>query len=194
MSVIDKLSSRLGKREAGPNVEVAKLCVENPKYLSEIRDYLHSRDRRLQGDCAEVFAEVAKIKPELTAKYLGDLLSMLDTKNNRAIWESLAAISLVARLKADEIFPFRDKLFHLAEAGSVIVVDGAVSTLGKVAAQRDVYSKEIFRKLLGILERCIPRDIPRMAEYIAPAVRADKPFKDEMSGVLERRLPECRNR
>jgi len=28
MSIVDKFSSRLGKREAGPNIEVARLCVE----------------------------------------------------------------------------------------------------------------------------------------------------------------------
>jgi len=194
MSIINKLSSRIGKREEGPNIGVAKLCVENPSYLDEIRDNLHSKDKKLQGDCAEVFTEVAKIKPELTAKYIDDLLSMPDTKNNRALWESLVSISLVAHLKVDRIYPHREKLLHLAKTGSVIVVDGAVSTLGKVAAQSDEYSKEIFPELLQILKGVIPRDIPRIAEYIMPAVRRNSFFKDQMRIVLEKRLPECMNK
>jgi len=194
MSIINKLSSRIGKREEGPNIEVAKLCVQNPSYLDEIRDNLHSKDKKLQGDCAEVFTEVAKIKPDLAAKYIDDLLSMLDTKNNRALWESLASISLIAHLKANRIYPYREKFIHLAKTGSVIVVDGAVSTLGKVAAQSDEYNKEIFPKLLKILKGVIPRDIPRIAEYIIPAVMVNSIFKGQMRIVLEKRLPECVNK
>lgn len=192
MNIIEMLKS---SKKAGPhNIEVAKLCVKNPKYLEEIRENLQSNDKKLQADCAEVFAEVAKLKPELTVKYVDALLSMLDTKNNRALWESLAGLSLIASLKADKIYPHKDKLLHLAKTGSVIVIDGAVSTLGKVAARSDAYSSEIFPKLLDIMKNCIPRDIPRMAEYIAPAARENKKFRSQIKTVLERRLPECKNK
>jgi len=184
----------LGRRDTLPNIEVAKICLKEPKHLDEIRDHLHSKDKRLQGDCAEVFAEVAKMKPQLTAKYVDDLLSMLDTKNNRALWESLAAISAIAHLKADRIYPYSNKLLHLAKTGSVIVVDGAVSTLGKVGAQKPSYSFEILPKLFEILKTCIPRDIPRIAEYIMPSIGENEAFRNEMRGILEKRLPELRNR
>jgi hypothetical protein len=176
--------------EAGPNIEVAELCIEEPKHLDEVRDHLQSRDRRLQGDCVEVFTEVAKIRPELTAMYVDDLLTMLDTRNNRAFWEDLAGLSLIVPLTADKIYPYREKLFHLARTGSVLVVDGAVSTLVRVAAQNDSYSVEIFPRLLEILEDCSPRDLPRMAGYIAPSVRENPSFKERMMAVLGRRISE----
>ena len=194
MSIIDQLASRVGTRQEAPNEKVARLCVEHPEYLNEIQDNLKSKDKRVQGDCAEVFAEVAKIKPELTAKYIEDLLTMLATKNNRALWEGLAAISLVAPLTADRIYPHKDELLHLARTGSVIVVDGAVSTLGKVAAHADSYNTEIFPELLTLLETCIPRDIPRLGEFILPAVRDNGEFKSKMKRVLEKRLQECQNK
>jgi hypothetical protein len=65
MQIIERLSSQVGDRTAQSNMRVAVECVQNPDYLKEIETGLLSSDVKLIGDCAEVFTEVAKEKPEL---------------------------------------------------------------------------------------------------------------------------------
>lgn len=164
MSILAKLSSRRGTTSAEPNKEVARLYVENPAYLSEITENLTSTDGRPQGDCAEVLAEVGKLKPKLTVEHVNALLMMLDTKNNRALWKTLSAIASTAHLIPETIYSHKDKPLHLAKTGSVIVKDGALATLGKVAARNPSYNKAIFPSLLQILANSKPRDAPRITE------------------------------
>jgi len=59
---------------------------------------------------------------------------MLDTKNNRALWESLSAMASTKRVAPRIIYPYKDRLIHRAKSGSIIVKDGTIATLGKVAA------------------------------------------------------------
>jgi len=189
MNILDRLSSRRGTTSAEPNKQVARLCMENPAYLNKIVENLTSNDRRLQGDCAEVLAEVAKLKPQLTAKHIDGLLMMLDTENNRALWESLSAIASAAHLAPESIYPYRDKLLHLAKTGSVIVKDGALATLGKVAAHNPSYSKTIFSSLIQALADSKHKDIPRISEYIMPAAKTTGRNSEEMSLILRKSLP-----
>lgn len=191
MSILDQLASRRGTLAAEPNKEVAQQCAENPALLEELRPHLQSRDKRLQSDVAEIFTETARLNPELVLPYVDDLLALLTTKNNRALWEMLAGLALVAGRVPDRVYPHVEQLFHLARTGSVIVVDGAVQTLARVAAARADYASAIVPGLLERLEACIPRDVPRLGGYILSATLANPGYKPQMAAILKRRLPEC---
>jgi hypothetical protein len=190
MAILDQLASRQGTLTAEPNKEVARQCAENPALLEELCPHLQSRDKRLQGDVAEVFTETARLNPDLVLPYVDDLLILLATKNNRALWEMLAGLALVAGRVPDRVYPHAEQLFHLARTGSVIVVDGAIQTLAQVATAQAGYAPAILPGLLERLEACIPRDMPRLGEYILPAVLANPGYRPQMAALLERRLPE----
>jgi hypothetical protein len=190
MSILDQLASRRGTLAAEPNKEVARQCAGNPALLEELRPHLQSRDKRLQGDVAEVFTETARLNPDLVLPYVDDLLALLTTRNNRALWEMLAGLALVAGRVPDRVYPHVGQLLHLARTGSVIVVDGAIQTLTQVAAAQADYATAIVPGLLERLEVCIPRDVPRLGEYILPAILANPGYKPHMAALLERRLPE----
>jgi hypothetical protein len=126
----------------------------------------------------------------LVLPYVDDLLALLTTRNNRALWEMLAGLALVAGRVPDRVYPHVGQLLHLARTGSVIVVDGAIQTLTQVAAAQADYATAIVPGLLERLEVCIPRDVPRLGEYILPAILANPGYKPHMAALLERRLPE----
>jgi len=190
MSIVDQLASRQGVLGAEPNKAVARRCLDDPRLLAELRPHLQSKDRRLQGDVAEVFTEVARLRPDLVVPYADDLLALLITRNNRALWEMLAGLAIIAGQVADKVYAYRERLLPLAKTSSVIVVDGAIRTLAQVAAANSTYAQAIVPELLTLLHTCIPRDLPRYGEYIQPAVLAHPELRAEMQAILESRLSE----
>lgn len=191
VSILDKLSSARGKRDHEPNHQVAAMCVKRPELLAEIATGFNSESAPLRFDCAEVFAETAKVAPKIVAPHIELMLQLLNDETNNVRWEILIGISAVAPLVAEKIHTKRELLLHMAQTGSVIVKDGAISSLAKVAGASPEYRKELFPRLLGFLEACIPRDIARYGEYLAEAVASDPGAKAQLACLLEKRLPDC---
>ena len=65
-----------------PNKVVAREALTQPEILAEIAVGLDWDDPKLVGDCAEVFTEVAKVKPALVAPYVADLIPLLPHPSN----------------------------------------------------------------------------------------------------------------
>ena len=63
MSVLERLSSAAGDPSEASNKAVAREALERPEILDEVAVGLEWDDRKLVGDCAEVFTEVAKENP-----------------------------------------------------------------------------------------------------------------------------------
>jgi len=132
MSVLDQLSSAAGDPTEASNKAVAYEALDCPDLLDEVAVGLASDDRRLLGDCAEVFTEVAKEDPTLVAPYADQLIPLLDHKDTRVRWESTHALALVAALVPEQIAPLLPDLAAKIERDkSVIVRDSAVKALGE---------------------------------------------------------------
>jgi len=102
------------------------------------------------------------------------------------VWGAMIALSAVADLKADAIYPHVEEIEQVMDQGSVITRDNGVRVLALVAAQKAAYSKTIFPYLLHHLETCRPKDVPQHAEKAAVAVNARN--KQPFISVLEKRL------
>jgi len=188
MSVIDRLSSSLGRRDQGPNQELAaELCETRSRAdIEEVVANLSNEDRRIQSDCIGVLYEIGYIDPDLIAPYAGDFLALLRSRNNRLVWGAMAALSSIAGRQADQIYEQIDLVLEVIEKGSVITVDGGISVLAGVATANEDYESRIVPYLLEHLRTCRPKEVAQHAERAAVAVNTRN--RDEFIQVLEGRL------
>lgn len=188
MSVLSRLASSQNRRDEAPNQELARdLAAQKDKAgIREIAENLWNKDKNIQADCIKVLYEVGYIDPALIAGFAEDFIKLLKSKNNRLVWGGMTALAAVAKTNAGVVFKNLDAIKKAKEAGSVITVDNAISTLAFTAAQDKNYNQAIFPYLLKHLSTCRPKEVPQHSERTLPAVNAGN--KNEFIKVLEKRM------
>jgi hypothetical protein len=132
MEIYTKLSSQANDRSG--NYKVASLCLEDKSLISKIAAGLGSGNNKIVIDCAEVLTEVAKEKPAWIASYGESLPVILNNKNNRARWEAMHCLSLIAEHSPNTVRPIIPQLVKIIDHDeSLIVRDYAVDTIGNYA-------------------------------------------------------------
>jgi hypothetical protein len=177
MSVLNKIAYYLNRRDEVPNQELARELAQT-RNLADIRTIagnLWNREPNIASDCLKVLYELGYLVPELVSEFVDDFIKLLKHRNNRMVWGGMIALSTIASLQADKIFPHLDEIKKTMAAGSVITNDAGMKTLTAVAAQNDEYRRAIIPYLLERLADSRPVDAPRYAEVILTAVGpADK--------------------
>lgn len=188
MSALNRIAYYQNRRDEVPNQELARELAEKKdrKGIREIAQNLWSDNANVKSDCLKVLYEIGYLDPALIAGYVDDYLKLLKSRNNRLVWGSMIALSTIAALRADEIYTHLPEIQSTMQAGSVITRDHGVKILAVVAAQKEMYRKQIFPDLLQHLATCRPKDVPQHAEKIVVAVNAKN--KDEFIAVLQTRL------
>lgn len=188
MSVLNKIAYYQDRRDETPNRELARQLAEmnDLEGIQEIAENLWNKNSQIQSDCIKVLYEIGYLAPDLVALYAGDFLKLLRSRNNRLVWGAMIALSTVAGVTADEIYPHWREIQKTMQGGSVITVDAGVLTLAKLAASSEARRREIFPYLLEHLRTCRPKDVPQHAEKTWLAVVGGD--KDEFIRVLEKRM------
>jgi hypothetical protein len=189
MSILDQLASAQKINRDVPNQELAKKLAASQDHaaIRELAENLWNKDSAIQSDCIKTLYEIGYLAPALIAEYALEFLKLLRSKNNRLVWGGMIALSTVAALKADELYPHVAEIQKAMEKGSVITVDGGVLVLAKIAAANPAYNQAIFPYLLeNYLRTCRPKDVPANAERILLAVNAEN--KAAFIAALETRL------
>jgi hypothetical protein len=188
MSVLNRLTSSLGRRDEVPNQELARelAAKRNKPAIREIAENLWNKDKNIQADCIKVLYEIGSIEPKLIADYSEDFVKLLRSKNNRLVWGGMTALAEVAKANPDVVFKHLEEIKKAKETGSVITVDNAISALAYTAAATDEYNKAIFPYLLKHLSGCRPKEVPQHSEKTLPAVNSSN--KADFIKVLEKRI------
>ncbi len=188
MSALERIAYFQGRRDEVPNQELARQLVkaEDESGIREIAENLWHKNANVQSDCVKVLYEVGYLKPELIADYAADFVKLLSSKHNRLVWGGMIALSTIAGLKADELYPLREQIIKAMDKGSVITVDGGVMVLAAIASKNETYQQELFPYLLNHLKTCRPKDVPQHAEKTVVAINARN--KGAFIAALEKRL------
>jgi hypothetical protein len=134
MGVLNHLSSQMGDRSTKSNLRIVAQCLAKPTMLDEIAGGLNSKEAALAGDCAEVFTEVAKKRPDLVAPYAKVLSILISHKTTRVRWEAMHALSLVATANFKIVAALLPRLGNIIRNdSSVIVRDYAVDAISNYA-------------------------------------------------------------
>ena len=190
MSTLEKIAYFQGRRDEVPNQLLAKELAEtrNVQGIAEIAENLENKKKNVRSDCLKVLYEIGYLRPELIAPYAGDFLKLLESRNNRLVWGGIIALSTIAEIAADEVYPHVAEIQRTMEGGSVITVDSGIRTLARLAGTSYERRATLFPYLISHLRTCRPSDVPRHAEMILGAVRGDN--KDEFRAVLQARMPQ----
>lgn len=190
MSVIDRLATRLGRRDDVPNQELARDLAQrrDSNGIQELVANLYHPEPKIQSDCIKTLYEVAFLAPELIAPHAETFLDLLGSKDDRMVWGGMIALGVIAPLSAEVIHARLGEIQAAMKQGSVITMDNGIKTLSGVAAQNDVYRHEILPGLLQHLHTCRSKKIAQHSEYIVQAL--DEQSRAEFAAILEQRLPE----
>jgi len=188
MSALDKIAFFQNRRDEVPNQELARTLAQtrNAADIREIAANLWNKEPNIQSDCLKVLYELGYLAPELIVEYVDDFIRLLKNRNNRMVWGGMIALSTIAGLQADKIFPYVDEIIKIMEAGSVITMDNGIRTLVLVASKKDEYRQVIFPYLIEHLKTCRTKEVPQHAEKSLPAVNSGN--KSDFIAVLEKRL------
>jgi hypothetical protein len=186
--VLDRIAYFQNRRDEAPNQELARELVgsKDAAGIREIAENLWNEDRNIANDCIKILYEIGYLAPELIADYVGDFLKFMQSRNNRMAWGAMLALSTIAALRADEIYPHVEEIKKVMENGSVITVDNGVKILAIVASKNETYRAEMFPYLLNHLTTCRPKDVPQHSEKTLVAVNAAN--KGKFVAVLEKRM------
>jgi hypothetical protein len=187
MSVLNKISFYRNRRDEVPNQELARELAEtkNKEGINEIAKNLKNKEKSIQSNCMKVLYEIGYINPELIKEYVDDFLYNLNNRNNRMVWGAMIGLSIIAHLKADEMWKDIDTILKATEKGSVITYITGIKVISKIAAAKPEYSKKLFPVLLDYIKTSIPRDVPTNAESMLCAV--DEKNKDKFLKALKKR-------
>lgn len=188
MSVLNRIAYFQERKDDVPNQELARDLAERQdrEGIAEIAQALWNPEPGIQSDCIKVLYEIGYLDPALIAEYLDDFLKLLTNKNNRLVWGGMIALSTIAALKADALYPHVSEIKRALEQGSVITRDSAIRLLAALAAANDTYREALFPYLLERLKTCRPKEVPQYAESVVVAVNAV--VKDDFARVLEGRM------
>lgn len=188
MSVLNRIGYFQNRRDEVPNQKLANdlAAKKDKKGIREIADHLWDDEANIQGDCLKVLYEIGYLNPRLIAPFVKDFLKLLRHKNNRMVWGSMIALSTIAELTADELYPHSDVIKNVMDNGSVITMDAGVRVLAGIATQNETYRKKLFPYLLNHLEMCRLKEVPQHSEKTLVAINAKN--KRAFIDVLEKRL------
>jgi hypothetical protein len=192
MSVLNRIAYFQNRRDEVPNQELAReLAAEKDKAgIREIAEHLWDKEQNIQSDCLKVLYETGYIDPTLIAEYVDDFLKLLHNRNNRMVWGSMIALSTIAFLQADKLYPHVEEIKTIMDKGTVITIDAGTKTLAGIASTKTSHRKTILPYLFSLLASCRPIDVPRHAEQILIAV--DSKNRDAFIAILEKRTSDLK--
>jgi hypothetical protein len=171
MTVIDRLASSLDRRDEAPNVKLAQNIVLNGdnKAVVELVGNLANKDPEVQSDCIKVLYEIGERKPTLIAKFAKEFGALLESKNNRLAWGAMTALDSITLETPETVFRMLPKIIDVANKGSVITRDHAVSILTRLASRKE-YADDVFPLLVEQLRGSPGNQLPMYAENALPIV------------------------
>ncbi len=187
MTILDKLSSRVGDRTEAANKRVAARALAEPALLDEIARGLGSADAKLAGDCAEVLTLVAAQQPPLVAPYADALIARLDHRNTRVRWEAMHALAEIAARVPDKIARLVPKLVEkIALDRSVIVRDHAIRALGAYGGTSAAAAHKAFPHLREATVLWEGKHVGKALAAMRQLVAADASLAAEVRAVAQR--------
>ncbi len=127
------------------------------------------KDKNIQSDCIKVLYEIGERKPALIGSYTKEFIELLESNNNRLVWGAMTALDAVTLEKQKAMYNALTKIIDVADRGSVITKDHAVSILIKLAGIKQ-YADKAFALLIEQLKKAPTNQLPMYAENALPII------------------------
>lgn len=171
MTILEKLSTSLGRRDEVPNQELAQQIVagKDVTAVEELVGHLEHKNKDIQNDCIKVIYEIGTQDPKLIAAHYEKFIKLLDSKNNRLQWGAMTALNTIALEKPQIIFESLGNLVGIAEKGTVITKDNLMAILIKLCSLPK-YADSAFSLFNEQLIGSATNQLPMYAENALPII------------------------
>lgn len=189
MSVTNELITAKGKRSKEQNRTVAEriASTENKKAVAELLELLSHKNKTVQSDAIEILYETGFLNPVCIADGCNDFAALLNSRNNRLVWGAMIALSCVASVVPDRIFPHIALIRQAIECGSVITRDAGVVLYAHLLRVKK-YRTDVAPLLFCELEKCPIKQLPQYIEKSAGSI--DDALKAAYLCIIEKRMGE----
>ncbi|MDA4127623.1 MAG: hypothetical protein OK452_10575, partial [Thaumarchaeota archaeon] len=143
--------------------------MDDKSAVKELVENLSNKKSDVQADCIKVLYEIGDKKPRLISGFVRQFLALLASKNNRQVWGAMTALDSITLEEPAAIGDNLAKINEIANKGSVITRDHAVSILTKLASMKKYEAKAV-PMLAEQLEKCPDNQLPMYAEGLPPIV------------------------
>lgn len=171
--IASRLSHASGRRDEGPNVQLAEALAGSKDVdgIARVADIAITGSRQAQQDAIKVLCEVGVRDADLLRPHLQCFLQLIESRNNRMVWGALTALAQLARVDAIPIAANLDAILAAADAGSVIARDQAGQILIALKARPDLAGTATAH-LLARLKSAAVNQLPMYAERIHAVLEA----------------------
>lgn len=176
MTILDRLSGAMDRRDEAPNIALAEEIVASGDAgaIDELANAVRSGPARQANDALKVLYEIGARRPELIGRECPVFIEALKSGNDRQVWGAMTALDAVAEQRAATLVAELPAIIAAADRGSVIAKDHCNSILVKLA--RSGYADKAVPILVQRLAHAAPNQFPTYAEAIAPVLTpAEKP-------------------
>ena len=187
MNILDRIPVRSESRD---NEEIRDLALEilqdhDEPAIREVFNNLDHEDELIRHDCMRVLIEIGSVKPEMISDGVITLLRLLDDPRLPIVEGAIKVLTTIALLDYAEIYVHRERVIQLIEHGSQHTVYHGIELLSRICGVRPEYENELMPWLTGYLERCLPHELPHLAESILHA--ANHKNRQAIASILEGR-------
>ena len=196
MSVLDELATALGRRDEGPNQELARKIVQerDRPAVQELVENLAHKNKGIQNDCIKALYEIGEADPNLIAKYYKEFGKLLESKNNRLVWGAMMALDTIALKEPKAVYGMLSKILRVADtSGSVIAKDHAVGIFAKLGTLRP-YKRDCVALLIEQLMSCPNNQFTMYVEMSFPVIDAGNRKRLGCAVATRARLTETKAR
>jgi hypothetical protein len=192
MSILYKLASSLGRRDAEPNQKLAQQIIIRMDTLSiiELIENTANKIENTQADCIEVLSEIAKYKPELVVEYDTFFIQLLSSKNRNLVLGTLSVLDYITHLSPHIINKNLAEIMEVADNGVLISKEHGISILLQLIST-EKYAQKAFSLFLVQIRTCAVNLVVKYAEKAAGLI--GDTYKAEFVKVLNLRMGEVEN-
>lgn len=194
MSVVDRLSGALGRKDEVANVEVGRQLAreKDREGVAELVSHLEDKNVQIRRDCLKALYEAGAIDPDIIADHVDAFASLLDHKDNRTVWGGMIALGALVSANPKGVWRHLSAIAMAIDKGSVITQDHGVLVLALLSAHNHEYAAQAFPLLIYRLRVCPAKQIPQYAEKALKGVNEE--FRAELVATLLDRWNEMTER
>lgn len=193
MSIKDKLSYAVGRRDQEPNRLLAEAIVaENDRdKIKELITLFDSKPHvEIQKDCSLTLAWIAESKPEMIAPYVDYFLGKLNDPINRVIWGSMMSLTAIAPFEQDKLYNNLPLILDAMDAGTVVTRDHGYRILVTLYQNRK-YQEGVFILILEQLGKAPSNQLGQYTERLIEILNLR--HKTDLVSILEGRFEDVDN-
>ncbi len=189
MGIEAQFSSGYGRRDQGPNRELASSIAAGQNYdaVSEIFGLFEKKmTARQLNDAVLTLAAVSSEAPEMLRNHVDELADLLNSKVNRQIFGSMIALANVSYLVPEKLQPYLSLILDAMDSGTVVTRDHGFTILTQL--YKIDRSNMLLPLILEQLMKAPPNQLGQYTEKFISVMKYE--HREELARVLEDRMEE----